>query len=128
MSTHHIPALLLAQAVYAVVGAGYHLFSIRETRAGRRPLHAASGSARLWVMVAYGASLTLGLAGFDLAYRMAMAVSIVVIGYGGLLVHLPHRSSYEYRSWAAWATTIGIGIVGLILNIAGLIAGPRFSV
>jgi hypothetical protein len=124
MSTHHIPALLVAQAAYALVGAGYHLFSIRETRAGRRPLHAASGWARFWVMVAYGASLALGLVGFDLAYRIAMAVSIVVIGYGGLLIHLPHRPSYEYRSWAAWATTIGIGIVGLILNIAGLITGP----
>src|ERR1700739_483397 len=99
-----------------LLGAGYPLFSIRETRAGHRPLHAASGAARFWVMVAYGASLTLGLAGFDRVYRIAVGGPIVGIGSGALLIHLPHRSSYEYRGWAAWAPTIGIGIVALMLN------------
>ncbi|MEY9936594.1 hypothetical protein [Streptacidiphilus sp. MAP5-3] len=123
MSTHGIPALLCAQAAYAVVAAGYHALSIREKRAGRRPLHSESGGARFLVMVAYTASLGLGLARLDVAYRIAMAVFIVILGYGGLLVHLLRGPGDYYRSRAAWASPIAINVAGLALNITGLVAG-----
>ncbi|WP_055715281.1 hypothetical protein [Streptomyces torulosus] len=91
-------ALLLAQVVYATVGVAYNVVSLRAVRAGRQPLSQGSAAAGLAVMLAYGASLSLGFAGLDVAYRAAMTLFIVVIGYAGLLVHLRRGPSEYYRT------------------------------
>jgi hypothetical protein len=41
-------------------------------------------------------------------------------------VHLPQGPGDYYRNWATWASAISIGvnIVGLVLDITGLITGP----
>lgn len=116
--------LLLAQVVYATVGVAYNLVSLRAVAVGRQPLSQGSAAAGLAVMLAYGASLSLGFAGLDVAYRAAMALSIVVIGYAGLLVHLRRRPIDYYRSRSAWTAAVVINTVGLLLNLTGLIVGP----
>lgn len=116
--------LFLAQVVYATAGVAYNLVSLRAVAVGRQPLSQGSVAAGLVVMLAYGASLSLGLAGFDLAYRSAMALFIVVIGYAGLAVHLRRGPSDYYRSCGAWTAAVVVNTVGLLLNLTGLTFGP----
>lgn len=116
--------LLLAQVVYATAGVAYNLISLRAVAVGRQPLSHGSAAAGLAVMLAYGVSLSLGYAGLDLAYRVAMALFLVVIGYAGLIVHLRRGPSDFYRSRSAWTAAVVINTLGLLLNLTGLIVGP----
>lgn len=114
--------LLLMQACYAMAGIAYNLISLNNLKAGRRPLHQGSAWAGLAVMLAYTASLTLALTNLTLAYRIAMSLFIIVLGYGGVITHILRGPTEYYRTRSTWAAAIAINMVGLVLNVTAAIS------
>ena len=48
-----------------------------------------------------------------------MGASVLLLGYGGIVVHLLHMGHLEYyQSVWSWAGAIGINSFGLVLNLA----------
>lgn len=116
--------LLLAQAGYTAAGLAYNAISLLEARRGRPPLTRGPAALNAGIFVLYAATLVLGEFGFTTGYRIAMAVFAVLLGYGGVVVHLCRGPTDFYRSKAAWACAIAINSIGFALNLTGLVTGP----
>jgi hypothetical protein len=113
--------LLTYQFAYGLTGIGVNgasALSAAVTGQYLTPTDPIVGSV---VMSGYCLFLVTGLLGFHVMYRCLMALSIVGLGYGGVVMHLQQlQSSPElYASTAAGLCGMFVNVVGLILNLTG---------
>jgi hypothetical protein len=112
--------LLILQAVYCLAGIGYNVISLILSRTGGTPLSATNPVTGMIVMAVYGGCLVVGALRYVRIYRVLMALSLLVFGYGGVIVHVMNFAAdrtFLYSSMTAWAVAIGINVFGLVLNL-----------
>jgi hypothetical protein len=119
-----VSPLLPAQAGYTAAGLAYNAISLFEARHGRPPLTRGPAAINAGIFVLYAAALVLGAFGFTTGYRVAIAVFVVLLGYGGVVVHLRRGPTDFYRGKTAWVCAIAINGIGFALNLTGLVTGP----
>ena len=118
--------LLMLQMAYAFAGIMYNVGSLLDQRNGQ-PAWASTDAVMGVVGVAlYGLFLSAGLMKNLIFYRVLMGVSVVLLGYGGVVTHLLNIGHLDlYQSVWTWAGAIGINGFGLVLNL--LAALGRFA-
>jgi hypothetical protein len=92
-----VSSLLPAQAGYTAAGLAYNAISLFEARHGRPPLTRGPAAINAGIFVLYATALVLGAFGFTTGYRIAIAVFVVLLGYGGVVVHLRRGPTDFYR-------------------------------
>ena len=110
--------LLMLQMAYAFIGIMYNVGSLLDQRNGQ-PAWASTDAVMGVVGVAlYGLFLSAGLMKNLTFYRVLMRVSVVLLGYGGVVTHLLNIGHLDlYQSVWTWAGAIGINGFGLVLNL-----------
>ena len=110
--------LLMLQMAYAFIGIMYNVGSLVDQRNGQ-PAWASTDAVMGVVGVAlYGLFLSAGLMKNLIFYRVLMGVSVVLLGYGGVVTHLLNIGHLDlYQSVWTWAGAIGINGFGLVLNL-----------
>lgn len=110
--------LLMLQMAYCFAGIMYNVGSLLAQRNGQ-PAWASTDAVMGVVGVAlYGLFLSAGLMKSLTLYRVLMGVSVVLLGYGGVIVHLLNIGHMElYQSVWTWAAAIGTNGFGLALNL-----------
>ena len=111
--------LLILQVIYCLLGIGYNVVSLILSRTGGSPLSATNPVTGMLVMAVYGGCLAVGALRYVRIYRVLMALSILVFGYGGVVVHIMNLvagRAFLYSSMAAWGVAVGINVFGLVLN------------
>jgi hypothetical protein len=118
--------LLMLQMAYCFTGIMYNVGSLLAQRSGL-PAWASTDSVTGVASVAlYGLFLSAGLMKSLTLYRVLMAASVVLFGYGGVIVHLLNIGHLElYQSIWTWGGAIGTNGCGLGLNLVA--AGGWFS-
>jgi len=110
--------LLMLQMAYCFTGIMYNVCSLISLRSGLpawAPTDAVIGVAGVGL---YGLFLSSGLMKRLNFYRVLMAVSVVLFGYGGVIVHLLKVCQMGlYLSIWTWAAAITINGFGLVLNL-----------
>ena len=111
--------LLMLQMAYAFIGIMYNVGSLLDQRNGQ-PAWASTDAVMGVIGVAlYGLFLSAGLMKNLTFYRVLMGVSVVLLGYGGVVTHLLNIGHLDlYQSVWTWAGAIGINGFGLVLNLA----------
>lgn len=67
----------------------------------------------------YALALCAGARGFVTAYRLSMIGFVLVLGYGGVILHLRRRGDLTlYRGRASWIGAIVINGFGVAVNLA----------
>jgi hypothetical protein len=96
----------------------YNVGSMLAVRNGQ-PAWASTDAVMGVVGVAlYGLFLSAGLMKNLTLYRVLMGVSVVLLGYGGVVTHLLNIGHLDlYQSVWTWAGAIGINGFGLVLNL-----------
>ena len=114
-----LKSLLICQIVYCLLGVGYNVVSWFEVAAGRPRLSTTDPFTGGLSMTVFGLFLIPGFMRKLTIYRVLMAVSIIVYGYGGIYKHIVNffNDLSVYQSFLAWALAIGINIFGLVLNL-----------
>lgn len=117
-----IALLLRYQIVYMLLGLGYNVISITMKRYGGGPLSYTNPVTGIAVMLLFGLFLIPGFLKNYLAYRILMGISVIALGYFGVIVHLlNYGKPHLYYSTTAWVLAILINLVGVVLNlISGL--------
>lgn len=118
-----LPRLLAAQAAYGVVGIAYNVINLVLRQRGQQPLSDAPATAGIAAPVAYELTLLLAVVGADHAYRLAMVVAVLVLGYGGIVVHLTRGPTDYYLSTWTWTVAITVNSAGVALNLLGAVRG-----
>ena len=110
--------LLMLQMAYCFTGIMYNVGSMLALRNGQ-PAWASTDAVMGVVGVAlYGLFLSAGLLKNLTFYRVLMGVSVVLLGYGGVVTHLLNIGHLDlYQSVWTWAGAIGINGFGLALNL-----------
>jgi hypothetical protein len=110
--------LLMLQMAYCFTGIMYNVGSLLAQRSGL-PAWASTDSVTGVASVAlYGLFLSAGLMKSLTLYRVLMAASVVLFGYGGVIVHLLNIGHLElYQSIWTWGGAIGINSFALFLNL-----------
>jgi hypothetical protein len=114
--------LLKLQVLYVLAGIGYNVVSLVLSRTGGSRLSPTDPASGLIVMAVYGGCLLVGRLGYTRIYRILMALSVLVLGYGGVVLHLTNYTAgraFLYDSTLAWAAAVGINLFGLVLNFIG---------
>jgi hypothetical protein len=114
--------LLILQVAYCLMGIGYNALSLLLSRTGGSPLSATNPVTGMIVMLVYGGCLAVGALRYVRIYRVLMAFSILVFGYGGVVIHLVNFISgrtFLYSSIVAWGAAVAINLFGLVLNFIG---------
>ncbi len=114
--------LLMLQVAYCLLGIGYNVLSLILTATGGSPLSATRPITGMLVMLVYGGCLAVGALRYVRIYRVLMALSILVFGYGGVIVHIMNFASgrtFLYSSIVAWSAAVAINVYGLVLNFIG---------
>ncbi|RPI94245.1 MAG: hypothetical protein EHM32_07040 [Spirochaetales bacterium] len=114
-----LKTLLLLQIAYAVMGVGYNVLSYLSVASGGQPFSATAPLTGGLSLALYALCLVPGFAGYTGIYRVLMALSIVVFGYGGIIKHLLNYPDGlgVYSSMTAYVLAIGINVFGLVLNV-----------
>ena len=111
--------LLMLQLAYCFTGIMYNvgsMLALRNDQAAWASTDAVMGVAG---MPLYGLFVTTGLMKNLILYRLLMGVSVVLLGYGGVITHLLNTGHMElYQSVWTWVGAIGINGFGLALNLA----------
>ncbi len=114
--------LLKLQLAYCFSGIAYNVVSLilsRTTGTALAPTNPVTGMA---VVAVYGGCLAVGAMGYTRIYRILMALSVLVLGYGGVVVHVMNFTvgrTFLYDSIVAWGAAVGINVFGLVLNLIG---------
>jgi len=110
--------LLRLQLLYCLLGIGYNAVSYIQLKRGKRQLSTNSPLGGAAFMALYGILLLVGLAGYEVAYRVSMGLCLVVYGYGGIVKHVREytRNPGAYSSKIAWLFAVGINSFGAVLN------------
>jgi hypothetical protein len=111
--------LLKLQIAYMALGILYNLVSLYVMSTGKPALTATQPAMGILSMAVYGLFLIPGFMRKLTVYRILMVVAILVIGYGGIVVHFINIFTQPqiYQSILAWAIAVGINIFGLVLNL-----------
>ena len=114
--------LLMLQMAYAFFGIMYNVGSLLDQRNGQ--LAWASTDAVIGVagVALYGLLLSAGLMKNLTLYRVLMGASVVLLGYGGVLIHLLNIGHLDlYQSVWTWTGAIATNGFGLALNLAAVL-------
>lgn len=110
--------LLIAQMVYAYAGIMYNVGSLLDQRAGEPSWASTDAVIGVAGMALYGLFLSSGLLKNLALYRVLMGMSVLLLGYNGVISHLLNYAHMEmYQSLWTWALAIGINACGLLLNL-----------
>jgi hypothetical protein len=111
--------LLMLQMAYAFAGIMYNVGSLLAQRSGLPAWASTDAVVGVAGVALYGLFLSTGLMKNLTLYRVLMGVSVLLLGYGGVITHLLNIGHLElYQSLWTWAGAIGINGVGLALNLA----------
>ena len=111
--------LLMLQMGYCFCGIMYNVFSLLAQRNGQQAWASTDAVQGVAVVAMYGLFLSTGLMRNLIPYRLLMAISVILFGYGGVIVHLLNANQLElYQSVWTWAAAIIINGFGLLLNLA----------
>lgn len=118
MRTIALNKLLIAQMSYAFVGIMYNVASLLDQRAGLASWASTDAVIGVAGMALYGLFLSTGLMKNLSFYRALMAMSVLLLGYNGIVSHLLNLGHLEmYQSFSVWALAIAINSCGLVLNL-----------
>ena len=111
--------LLRYQFAYFIAGVLFNAVSMLTMYFGSGYLTPNNPYAASIGMVVYALFLIPGVYKSINVYRVLMGISIVLMGYGGILKHINmiHLTPELYHSWYAAVIGICIYIFGLILNV-----------
>ena len=110
----------MLQMLYCFAGIMYNVGSILVVRNGQIAWASTDAVMGIAGMSLYGLFLSAGLMKNLSLYRVLMGVSVIVLGYGGVITHLLNFSQLElYQSVWTWLGAIGINTFGLLLNLSG---------
>jgi len=110
--------LLILQMVYCFIGIMYNVGSLLAQRNGQQAWASTDAVVGVAGIALYGLFLGAGLLKNLTLYRVLMSVSVFLLGYGGIIVHLLNIGHLElYYSIWTWAGAIGINVFGLVLNL-----------
>lgn len=113
-----LKTLLRLQRLYALIGTTYNLSSMVMVYFGAPPLSATSAVGGLVAMAVYALFLMPGSFGHHKTYRFLMTISVLILGYGGVINHLLNINELQlYHSTPAWTLAIVINLFGLCLNL-----------
>ncbi len=111
--------LLIAQMIYGFAGIMYNVGSLLDHRAGQQPWASTDAVVGVAGIALYSLFLSSGLMKNTTLYRVLMAASVILLGYGGVVIHLLNIGHLDlYQSVWTWALAIGINASGLMLNLA----------
>ena len=111
--------LLMLQMLYCFGGILYNVFSLLAQRNGQQAWASTDAVTGVAAVALYGLFLSAGLMKSPTLYRILMAASVILFGYGGVIVHLLNIGHLElYQSVWTWAGAVGINSFGLALNLA----------
>ncbi len=109
--------LLVLQMVYCFLGIMYNVGSMLSIRIGLQDFATTDPVFGVVGMSLYGLFLSSGLLKTQSLYRILMGISVLMLGYGGIVVHLMNVTHRDlYQSVWTWVGAIGINAFGLVLN------------
>lgn len=120
----HMPLnrLLILQMIYCFSGIMYNVGSLLAQRKGQQAWASTDAVVGVAGVALYGLFLSTGLLRNLIFYRVLMAISVVLLGYGGIIVHLLNFGQPElYLSTWTWAGAIGINTLGLVFNLMAVL-------
>lgn len=116
----------MLQMLYAFMGIMYNVGSMMALRTGLQAWASTDALLGLVAMLVYGLLLCTGLLKNLLVYRILMGISVLLLGYSGVLSHLLNVGHLElYQSVWTWMAAIAINSFGWSLNL--LAALGRFQ-
>jgi len=111
---------------YTFAGIMYNVGSLLAQRNGQQAWASTDAVMGVVGIALYGLFLSAGLMKNLTLYRVLMGISVVLLGYGGVIKHLLNVGHLElYQSVWTWAGAITVNGIGLVLNLAA--AFGRFS-
>jgi len=116
----NLETLLTFQIGYCLVGIGYNIVSKMRIHKGSGGLAPTNPSIGILIMIGYGLLLTPGFLGWFMFYRLSMGLSILILGMGGVVVHLRNllqRNLGNYSSRRSLLVALAINTGGLFLNL-----------
>lgn len=121
--------LLILQFLYAAMAIAYLAVSYLQVRAGGAQLSTAPPLPAMVLFVVYAALVyAFGVRYRQSPYRIAMAIAIPALAYGGVLMNIVNyfQTGLDgYSSFAAWAIGTAINTYGLIWNVVAAIGAHR---
>jgi hypothetical protein len=109
----------MLQMAYCFTGIMYNVGSLLAQRSGLPGWASTDAVTGVAGVALYGLFLSAGLMKRLTLYRVLMAASVIVFGYGGVVVHLLNIGLLDlYQSVWTWAAAIGTNGFGLVLNLA----------
>jgi len=119
MNPFSLNRLLMLQMAYCFTGIMYNVCSLQAQRGGLQAWASTDAVTGVASVALYGLMLSTGLMKKLSLYRLLMAISVILYGYGGVLTHLLNAGQLElYQSVWTWAGAIAINSCGLALNLA----------
>lgn len=110
--------LLIAQMFYGFAGIMYNVGSLLDQRAGQQSWASTDAVVGVAGIALYCLFLSAGLMNNKTLYRVLMAASVILLGYGGVLAHVLNVGHLDlYQSVWTWALAIAINTFGLLLNL-----------
>lgn len=110
--------LIMMQMAYCFTGIMYNVGSLVAQQNGLLAWASTDAVTGIAGVALYGLFLSTGLMKKLIFYRGLMVVSILLFGYGGVIVHLLNIGQLElYQSVWTWAGAIVINAFGLSLNV-----------
>lgn len=110
--------LLIAQMIYAFIGIMYNVASLLDQRTGLASWASTDAVVGVAGMALYGLFLSTGLMRNLRFYRILMTLSVVLLGYNGVITHILNVEQLDlYQSVWVWGLAIAINLCGLILNV-----------
>lgn len=111
--------ILRLQLTYCGLGILFNLVSWIVMIASSKPLTPTLPWLRIIIMSWYGVFLLTGFYKKIRWYKFLMLISIILLGYGGILKHISalHTAPELYYSILAGVIAIGINIFGWVLNV-----------
>jgi hypothetical protein len=108
----------MLQMAYCFSGIMYNVFSLLAQRNGQPGWASTDAVIGVAGVALYGLFLSAGLMKSPILYRVLMGASVILFGYGGVIVHLLNIGQLDlYQSAWTWAAAIGINGFGLALNL-----------
>jgi hypothetical protein len=108
----------MLQMLYCFCGIMYNVLSLLAQRYGQQAWASTDAVTGVAAVALYGLFLSTGLMKNLTPYRILMSLSVVLFGYGGVIVHLLNADQLElYQPVWTWAAAIGINGCGLGLNL-----------
>ena len=110
--------LLILQIIYCFSGIMYNVGSLLAQRNGQQAWASTDAVVGVAGVALYGLFLSAGLMRNLSLYRVLMGIAVVLLGYGGIIVHLLNIGHLElYQSVLTWIGAISINAFGLVLNL-----------